>query len=85
MALLEAIDPNTLLRLLEEVELLTDDTTSYAETGLMKAAFKDLHFQQAAVQSAISQLENVKVQSPWTAPCLFTLVILALLAGQIWG
>jgi len=92
MALLGTPDPNALprlrevLRLLEEVELLADDATSYGEASLMKAAFKDLHFQQAAVQSAIAQLENVKVRSPWTTPWpWFTLIILAFLIAQIWG
>ncbi len=92
MALLGAADPNALprlrevLRLLEEVELLADDATSFAETSVMRAAFNDLHFQQGAVQSAISQLENVKAQSPWTTPWpWFTLIILVLLIAQIWG
>ena len=36
------------LRLLEEVELLADDASTYIETDVMKAALKDLHFQQAS-------------------------------------
>ena len=89
MALLGTPDPNALprlrqvLRLLGEVELLADDATSYVEADVMKAAIKDLHFQQAAVQVAIAQLENVKVQSPWATPWpWFTLIILALIIAQ---
>ena len=75
-----------MLRLLEEVELLADDATSYVEADVMKAAIKDLHFQQAAVQVAIAQLENVKVQSPWATPWPWlTLIILALLIAQAVG
>ncbi|MFN5632384.1 MAG: hypothetical protein ACK473_10295 [Sphingomonadales bacterium] len=88
MALLGTPDPNSLprlrevLRLLEEVELLADDATSYVEAGLMKAAIKDLHFQQVAVQAAIARLENVRVQSPWATPWpWFTLIMLAALIG----
>ena len=52
----------------------------------MKAAIKDLHFQQAAVQAAIARLENVKVQSPWATPWpWFTLIVLALLIAQVVG
>lgn len=74
MALLGTSDPNALsrlrevLRLLEEVELLADDATSYVEADVMKAASKDLHFQQASVQMAIAQLEQLKVRSPWATP-----------------
>lgn len=92
MALLGTPDRNALsrlrevLRLLEEVELLADDARSYVKADVMKAAIKDLHFQQAAVQSAIAQLENVKVQSPWSTPWpWFTLIILAMLIAQTWG
>ncbi len=92
MALLGTSDPNALsrlrevLRLLEEVELLADDATSYVEADVMKAAIKDLHFQQAAVQAAIARLENVKVQSPWATPWpWFTLIVLALLIAQVVG
>lgn len=74
MALLGTPDPNALprlrevLRLLEEVELLADDATSYVEADVMKAAIKDLHFQQASVQMAIAQLQAVKSRSPWATP-----------------
>jgi hypothetical protein len=70
MAMLYTPDPSAVprlrevLRLLEDVELLADDATSYAEADVMKAAIKDLHFQQAAVQAGTARLENVKVQSP---------------------
>ena len=88
-ALLGTPDPKALprlrevLRLFEEVELLADDATSYVEADVMKAAIKDLHFQQAAVQAAIARLENVKVQSPWVTPWPWlTLIVLALLLAQ---
>ena len=89
MALLGTPDPNALprlrevLRLLEEVELLADDASTYVEADVMKAAIKDLHFQQAAIQAAIARLESVKLQSPWATPWpWFTLIIIALLIAQ---
>lgn len=89
MALLGTPDPNALprlrevLRLLNEVELLADDAATYVEAEVMKVAIKDLHFQQAAVQSAIATLESVKVQSPWATPWpWFTLLILGLVVAQ---
>ena len=89
MAMLGAPDPSAVprlrevLRLLEEVELLADDASTYVETDVMKAAIKDLHFQQEAVQSAIARLESVKVQSPWATPWPWlTLIILALILAQ---
>jgi hypothetical protein len=88
MALLGTPNPNALprlrevLRLLEEVELLADDATSYVEADVMRAAIKDLHFQQAA----IARLESVKVQSLCATPWLwFTLIVLALLIAQAWA
>ena len=92
MTLLGTPDPNTLprlrevLRLLEEVELLADDATSYVEADVMKAAIKDLHFQQATVQAVIARLENVRVQSPWATPWpWFALIVLVLLIAQAWA
>jgi hypothetical protein len=92
MALLGTPDPNALprfrevLRLLEEVELLADDASTYVGTEVMKAAIKDLHFQQAAVLAAIARLESVKVQSPWATPWPWlTLIVLALLIAQAWA
>lgn len=92
MALLGTPDPSALprlrevLRLLEEVELLADDASTYAEADVMKAAIKDLHFQQAAIQAAISRLESVKVQSPWATPWPWlALVFLAMLLAQVVG
>jgi hypothetical protein len=89
MALLGTPDPNALprlrevLRLLEEVELLADDASTYVEADVMKAATKDLHVQQAAIQAAIARLESVKVQSPWATPWpWFTLIVIALLIAQ---
>jgi hypothetical protein len=74
MELLGMPDPNALkrlrevLRLLEEVELLADDAETYVGADVMKAAIKDLHFQQASVQMAIAQLQSVKSRSPWATP-----------------
>jgi hypothetical protein len=92
MALLGTPNPNALprlrevLRLLEEVVLLADDATSYVEADVMRAAIKDLHFQQAAIQAAIARLESVKVQSLCATPWLwFTLIVLALLIAQAWA
>ena len=89
MAMLGTPDPSAVprlrevLRLLEEVELLADDALTYIETDVMKAALKDLHFQQATVQTTIVRLENVKVQPPWATPWPWlTLVVLALLLAQ---
>ena len=89
MALLGTPDPSAVprlrevLRLLEEVELLADDASTYIETDVMKAALKDLHFQQASVQMAITQLEQLKVRSPWATPWPWvTLIVLALLIAQ---
>ena len=89
MAMLGTPDPNAVprlhevLRLLNEVELLADDASTYVETDVMKAAIKDLHFQQASVQMAIAQLEQLKVRSPWATPWPWiTLIVLALLIVQ---
>lgn len=89
MAMLGTPDPSAVprlrevLRLLEEIELLADDATSYVEADVMKAAIKDLHFQQAAVQAAIARLENVRVKSPWATPWPWiTLIVLAIVIAQ---
>ena len=89
IALLGTPDPNALpglrkvVRLLEEIELLADDATSYVEADVMKAAIKDLNFQQASVQAAIARLENVRVQSPWATPWPWTtLIVLAIVIAQ---
>jgi hypothetical protein len=74
------------LRLLEEVELLADDAATYVEADVMKAAMKDLHFQQASVQMAIAQLQSVKIRSQWASPWPWlTLLVLALLIAQVWN
>ncbi len=92
VALLGVPDPSAVprlrevLRLLEEVELLADDASTYLETDVMKAALKDLHFQQATVQAAMARLENMEVESPWATPWpWFTLIVLALLIAQAVG
>lgn len=56
------------LKLLDEVELLADDAATYVETGVIKAAMKDLHFQQATIQAAIIRLESAEAQTPWRTP-----------------
>lgn len=74
IALLGTPDQNALLRLhevlrlLEDVELLADDAATLVGADVMKAAIKDLHFQQASVQMAIAQLQAVKSRSPWATP-----------------
>lgn len=89
MAMFGTPDPSAVprlrevLRLLEEVELLADDASTYVETDVMKAALKDLHFQQASVQMAIAQLEQLKVRSPWSTPWPWiTIMALALIIAQ---
>ena len=89
IAMLGTPDPSAVprlrevLRLLEEVELLADDASTYIETDVMKAALKDLHFQQASVQMAIAQLEQLKVRSPWATPWPWiTIMALALIIAQ---
>lgn len=63
--------------------MLADDAATYVETDMMKAALKDLHFQQAAVQAAIARLENVRVQSLWATPWPWTtLIVLAIVIAQ---
>ena len=56
------------LRLLEDVELLADDAATLVGADVMKAAIKDLHFQQASVHMAIAQLQALSSQSPWAKP-----------------
>jgi hypothetical protein len=74
IALLGTRDRNALprlhevLRLLKDVELLADDAATLVGADVMKAAIKDLHFQQASVQMAIAKLQAVKSRSPWTTP-----------------
>ena len=92
MTLLGRPDRNALprlrevLRLLNEVELLADDAATYVEAGMIKAAMKDLHFQQAAVQAAIIRLENVKAQAPWRTPWPWiTLFFLFIMIMQVWA
>ena len=74
IALLGTPDLNALprlqavLRLLEDVELLADDAATLVGADVMKAAIKDLHFQQASVQMAIAQLQAVESRSPWATP-----------------
>lgn len=89
MTMLGTPDPSAVprlrevLRLLGEVELLAADASTYLATDVMKAALKDLHFQQASVQMAIAQLEQLKVLSPWATPWpLVSLIVLALLIAQ---
>lgn len=74
IALLGTPDRNALprlhevLRLLEDVELLADDAATLVGADVMKAAIKDLHFQQASVLMAIAKLQAVKSRSPWATP-----------------
>ena len=89
MALLRTPDRNALprlrevLHLLEEVELLADDTATYVEADVMKSAIKDLHFQQASVQIAIAQLQAVKTRSPSATTCIIIAVTVCLVIGLV--
>jgi hypothetical protein len=63
-----------------------DDAATYVEADVMKAAIKDLHFQQASVQMAIAQLQAANTRSPWATPWpWFTLIVLGLLIAQAVG
>jgi hypothetical protein len=49
-------------------------------------ALKDLHFQQATVQMAIAQLEQLRTRSPWVTPWPWiTIMALALIVAQAFG
>ena len=56
------------LKLLDEVEILTDDAASYVDSSDMTNAIKELHIQQTAVRMAIAQLEQGRARSPWATP-----------------
>lgn len=70
------------LKLLEEVEILADDCGSYVDSPDMKAAIKELHYQQASVELAIGRLEELRSTSPcsklwpWLGMVLIALMLI---------
>ena len=68
------------LKLLEDVEVLADDSASYVDSETMKDAIKQLHQQQGQIQAMIIQLEaqaNRFNPLPWLLVGVLALVILA--------
>lgn len=66
------------LKLLEDVEVLADDSASYVDSEAMKEAIKQLHLQQGQIQAMIVQLEaqaNRFNLLPWILLGLLTLTI----------
>lgn len=56
------------LKLLDDVELLTEDAGSYVESDAMVAALKELRQQQALLKLSIERLEKLSKRSPWVSP-----------------
>ncbi len=72
--------------MLGEFELLANDSATYVQADVMKAAIKDLHFQQASAQMATAQLQAVNTLSPWSTPWPWSiLIVMALLIAQAVG
>ena len=71
------------LKLLEDAELLAEDSSSYVENETMKEAIKQLHQQQGQIQAMIIQLEaraNNSKPLPWLLVGALTIAILMMLA-----
>lgn len=69
------------LKLLEDAEVLADDSASYVDSEAMKEAIKQLHQQQGQIQAMIAQLEaraNRFHPLPWLLVGLLALMIAAL-------
>ena len=70
MAMIGAPDANAIprlrqvLQLLDEVELLAEDASSYVETDAMVAALNELHQQEASINLTIERLEKLSKRSP---------------------
>lgn len=68
------------LKLLEDAEVLAEDSASYVDNETMKEAIKQLHQQQGQIQAMIIQLEaqaNRFNPLSWVLAGAFALVILA--------
>lgn len=71
------------LKLLEDAELLAEDSASYVENETMKEAIKQLHQQQGQIQAMIIQLEaraNSFNPLPWLLVGALIIAILMMLA-----
>jgi hypothetical protein len=66
------------LQLLEEVELLAEDASSYVESDAMVTALKELQQQQVSIKLAIERLEKLSKRSPWVSSWPW-IVLMALL------
>ena len=70
------------LKLLEDAELLAEDSASYVENETMKKAIKQLHQQQGQIQAMIIQLEaraNSFNPLPWLLIGALIIAILSVL------
>ena len=70
------------LKLLEDAEVLADDSASYVDNETMKEAIKQLHQQQGQIQAMIIQLEaraNSFNPLPWLLIGALIIVILSVL------
>lgn len=56
------------LKLLDDVELLTEDAGSYVESDAMVTALQDLRQLQALLKLSIERLEKLSKRSPWASP-----------------
>ena len=86
MAMIGTPDANAIprlrkaLQLLDEVELLAEDATSYVESDAMVAALKELQQQQASIQRAIERLEQLSKHSLWVSPWPWIVVMAVFVA-----
>jgi hypothetical protein len=69
------------LKLLDDVELLTEDAGSYVESDAMEFALKELQQQQASIKIAIERLEKLSKRSPWASPWPWIVVLVLVVAG----
>jgi hypothetical protein len=66
------------LQLLDEVELLAEDASSYVESDAMLVALKELQQQQASIKLAIERLEKLSKGSTWASPWPWIVVLVLL-------
>lgn len=69
------------LKLLDDVELLTEDAGSYVESDAMVAALQELRHQQALIKLSIERLEKLSKRSPWASPWPWIVVMAVLIMG----